>query len=411
MIIKQYIKDFENLGFGMFVHFGLYSILGTAEWAKQLNQIADEDYEPLLKQFHPKSDWATALVKTAKSAGCKYITLTTRHHDGFSLFDTCGLSTYDAPHSACKRDLVREFVDACRQEGIIPFFYHTLLDWHEESYRTDFPNYLGYLRESVEILCKNYGIIGGMWFDGMWDKPDADWEEDALYATIRKYQPEAMIINNTGLHALGALGHIELDSVTFERGKPGTINIEGAPKYVASEMCEVFCDHWGYAKEDLNYKSPAQMIRQLADCRRHRANMLMNIGPMGDGSIREMDQAILNLIGNWVNYFDEAIRKPAPTDIEIKGKPDDFILKHENTYYMFCYNLPMVADINVAIAEQTQYKSKFRLADKIQSVVWMDNGTEVEFKQDKDTVTITTVPYTYGRNLVVRVAKIVCNTQ
>lgn len=408
MIVKQYIKDFETLGFGLFVHFGVYSILGKAEWAKRLHPVADNDYDQLLQQFQPKPDWAAALAKTAKRAGCKYITLTTRHHDGFSLFDTCGLNKYDAPHSACGRDLVREFVDACRQEDIIPFFYHTLLDWHEESYRTDFPKYLEYLRNSIEILCKNYGKIGGLWFDGMWEKPDADWQEDALYATIRKYQPEAMIINNTGLQALGALGHIELDSVTFERGKPGAINMEGAPKYVASEMCEVFCDHWGYAQEDLNYKSPAQMIRQLADCRRYRANMLMNIGPMGDGTIREMDQAILNLMGTWVQYFDEAIRKPAPTGIEIEGKPDDFLLKHENQYYLFCCHLPMVADANVALVENTQYESKFRLADTIQSVTWMDNGESVQYTQNGDAVTIQTVPFTYGRNLVVRVAKIIC---
>lgn len=408
MIVKQYIKDFENLGFGMFVHFGLYSILGTAEWAKYSNQIPDETYNALVEQFEPKEDWAIELVKTAKRAGCKYITLTTRHHDGFSLFDTCGLNTYDAPHSKCGRDLVREFVDACNAEDMIPFFYHTLLDWYEENYQTNFPKYLEYLRKSVEIICKNYGKIGGIWFDGMWDKPDNDWEEDALYETIRKYQPDAMIINNTGLSAQGALGHIELDSVTFERGKPEPLNMKGAPKYVASEMCEVFCDHWGYAKEDLNYKSPAQMIRELADCRRYRSNMLMNIGPMGDGSIREMDQAILNLIGKWVDYFDEAIRKPAPTGIEIEGKSDDFILKHENYYYLFCYNLPMSADPNVAVLQDAQYESKFKLADKIQSVTWLDNGAAVEYMQDGENVMVTTVPYTYGRSLVVRVAKIVC---
>lgn len=409
MIIKQYIKDFENLGFGMFVHFGLYSMLGTGEWTKHNLSISDEEYESLTTKFEPKPDWATELVRTAKNAGCKYITLTTRHHDGFSLYDTCGLNPYDAPHSKCGRDLVREFVDACRKEGIIPFFYHTLLDWREESYKKDFPVYLEYLRKSIEILCKNYGKIGGLWFDGMWDRAaDDDWEEDALYGTIRKYQPEAMIINNTGLFAHGALGHSELDSVTFERGKPEPINIEGAPKYVASEMCEIFCDHWGYAKEDLNYKSPAQMIRELADCRRYRSNMLMNIGPMGDGSIREIDQAILNLMGKWVDYFDEAIRIPAPTGIEIEGKPDDFILKRDNNYYLFCYNLPMMADPNVALFEEAQYDSKFQLTDRIESVTWMDNGDSVDFKQDGDNVTVITVPYTYGRNLVVRVAKIVC---
>lgn len=408
MIIKQYIKDFENLGFGMFVHFGLYSLLGTGEWSKHSLNISDEEYESLKDQFEPKPEWAVELVKIAKNAGCKYITLTTRHHDGFSLYDTCGLNDYDAPHSKCGRDLVCEFVDACNAEGIIPFFYHTLLDWREESYQTDFPKYLEYLRKSVEIICKNYGKIGGIWFDGMWDKADEDWEEDALYGTIRKYQPEAMIINNTGLNALGALGHIELDSVTFERGKPQPINMKGAPKYVASEMCEVFCDHWGYAKEDLNYKSPAQMIRELADCRRYGANMLMNIGPMEDGSVREIDRAMLKLMGQWMSYHEEAIRKPMPTDIEIEGKPDDFILKYENNYYLFCYNLPMSADFNVALYTDVDYDSRFVLKDKICEATWMDNGAEVAFTQEGDRVTVTTEPFTYGRNLVVRVAKLVC---
>lgn len=283
MIIKQYIKEFEQLGFGMFVHFGLYSIIGRGEWYKDAHQVSDAEYEAYAKQFNPKQDWAIELAKTAKNAGCKYITITTHHHDGYSLFDTCGLDDYDAPHS-CGRDLIKEFVDACRTYDIIPFFYHTLLDWREKTFYTDFPDYLDYLRKSVGILCTSYGKIGGLWFDGMWSKPNDDWEEDALYGTIRKHQPEAMIINNTGLSAHGALGHIELDSVTFERGKPGAINMEGAPKYVASEMCEVFASHWGYTKEDLNFKSPAQMIRELADCRRYGSNMLINVGPMADGS-------------------------------------------------------------------------------------------------------------------------------
>ena len=281
MIVKQYIKDFENMGFGMFVHFGLYSVLGKGEWAKKILQIPDEEYYPLMERFDPKPDWAKELAKHARNAGCKYITLTTRHHDGFSLYDTQGLCDLDAMHAKCGRDLVREFVDACRSEDIIPFFYHTYLDWYQEDYEKDFPKYLAYLRKSVELLCRNYGKIGGIWFDGKWNKPDNDWEEDAMYGLIRSYQPEAMIINNTGLSALGALGHIELDSVTFERGKPQPLNMEHAPKYIASEMCEVFNDHWGYAAEDLHYKAPAEMIEELVDCRRAGANMLMQTPSFG----------------------------------------------------------------------------------------------------------------------------------
>ena len=166
MIVKQYVKEFEKLGFGMFVHFGIYSQLANGEWVQSLHGIPAEEYQKLKDTFCPDVNWAKDLAKTAKQAGCKYINITTRHHDGFSLFDTCGLSSYDAPHSACGRDLIREFVDACHAEGVIPFFYHTLMDWYHPDYEGNFPKYLQYLRASVEILCKNYGKIGGIWFDG-----------------------------------------------------------------------------------------------------------------------------------------------------------------------------------------------------------------------------------------------------
>ena len=408
MIVKEYIKEFEKMGFGMFVHFGLYSVLGKGEWAKLSLSIPDEEYGSLPGRFQPKKEWAGELARAAKEAGCKYITLTVRHHDGFSLFDTCGLNNYDAPHSACGRDLVREFVDACRGQGLTPFFYHTLLDWHEEKYKTDFQSYLKYLRDSIEILCRNYGKIGGFWFDGMWDKPEADWEEDALYGLIRSYQPEAMIINNTGLSARGTLGHIELDSVTFERGKPEPLNFDGVPKYVASEMCEIFADHWGYAKEDLAYRAPAQMIRELAECRRYGSNMLLNVGPLGDGSLRLMDAAILDLMGQWVDYYEEAIRLPRPSGIEIKNKENDFLLQNGNDYYLFCFDLPMRADANVSLNEKGDFSDTFDLAEPIRTVFWMDNGEAVNFVQEGSQVTVFTEPFCYGRNLVVRVAKISC---
>lgn len=405
MIVKQYIKEFENLGFGMFVHFGLYSVMGKGEWAKNLLKISDGEYFKLCEQYRPDEDWARELVAVAKKAGCRYITLTTRHHDGYSLYDTKGLNPLDAPHT-CGRDLVREFVDACREQEIIPFFYHTLVDWHEESFEKDFPAYLSYLRKSVEILCTGYGKIGGLWFDGMWSKPDEDWEEDALYALIRKHQPEAMIINNTGLSALGELGHIELDSVTFERGKPAPINMEGAPKYVASEMSQVFADHWGYAAEDLNYKSPADMIRDLVSCRRYGANLLMNVGPMGNGKLRLMDRAIYELIGQWVSMNGKAIYGPRPANIEVENKPDDFLLEKDGTYYLFCDKLPMSADPNVALEQEGDYQDIFKLDKKIRRITWLDNGEEVSFEQNGDSVLVKTVPFTYGRQLVVRVAKI-----
>lgn len=406
MIVNSYIKNFEKLGFGLFIHFGLYSVLGKGEWAKYSLNICEEDYELALPlQFSPRLDWAEHLAKAARDAGCRYMTLTSRHHDGYSLYDTCGLNDYDAPH-ACGRDLVREFVDACRKYGLVPFFYHTLLDWHEPTFDEDFPAYLSYLRESVKLLCTRYGKIGGIWFDGMWWKPDCDWEEDALYGMIRSYQPEAMIINNTGLSAQGALGHLELDSVTFERGKPFPINMEGAPKYVASEMCQVFGSHWGYAKEDLHYKSPADIIRDFAICRRFGSNFLLNVGPMGDGSLRPIEAASLGLIGQWAALNQEALYIPRPANIALNHHEDNFLLQDNDSYYLFCDHLPMAGDPNVAQYTVTDFEIQFSLKQAIKSVVWLDNGEPVSFSQDGESVTIRTVPYAYGRDLVVRVAKI-----
>ncbi len=405
MIVKKYIKDFENLGFGMFVHFGLYSILGRGEWAKYTHNIPAEEYEPLKNSFCPKESWAKELASTAKKAGCKYITLTSRHHDGFSLYDTCGLNDYDTVHG-CGRDLIKEFVEACREYGLVPFFYHTLLDWREPTYNTDFPAYLSYLRKSVELLCTNYGKIGGIWFDGMWNKKEADWEEDALYSMIRKHQPDAMIINNTGLGAMGELGHIELDSVTFERGKPKPINLEGSPKYIASEMCQIFAEHWGYAKKDFRYKSLASIIEDLAVCRRYRSNFLLNVGPKGDGSLRPMDKAMLEAMGEWIAYNEDAIRTCEPAGIVIEGRDKDFILKKdENTYYIFVHDLPMSANPNVAVARRGEFTERFNFSKKIRSVEWTDGGS-LEFSQNGNVTEIYTTPFSYGEDLVVRVAKI-----
>ena len=134
---EKRIADFENMGFGMFIHYGLYSQLGQGEWIMNSAQMSREDYAKLADNFTAADFDAKKIARTAKESGMKYITLTTRHHDGFSLYDTKGLSDFDAPHSAAGRDLVREFVDACNAEGLLPIFYHTTIDWHVDSYEKD----------------------------------------------------------------------------------------------------------------------------------------------------------------------------------------------------------------------------------------------------------------------------------
>ena len=391
----QYIEEFEKLGFGLFVHFGLYSIVGKGEWYLHLNPNANKaEYEQLASKFRVNKNWAKNLVKTAKKAGCKYITLTTRHHDGFSLFDTCGLNVYDAPHSACGRDLIREFVDACNAEGIVPFFYHTLLDWREESYQKDFPQYIDYLVNSIEILCKNYGKIGGFWFDGMWDKQDEDWQEDRLYGTIRKYQPDAMIINNTGLSECGKVGHPEIDSVTFERGNPAFV--DNSDKYRAGEMCQVLNDHWGYASGDCNYKSVKELIENLVDCRRFNCNFLLNTGLLGNGEVNATDAAILKEIGKWIEKNKGVIYDVGSCEIKSENA---VILRGNDCHYAIIKNVPMSADPNVQRAENM---AKISVNAEIVSAEWLDNGEIIPIENNTFFVT----PFLYGESYSVRIAKL-----
>lgn len=390
-----YIEKFQKLGFGLFAHFGLYSILGKGEWyLAAASAPQKQTYEKLPARFRVQTQWARDLVKTAKASGAKYITLTTRHHDGFSLYDTCGLSDYDVMHSACGRDLIAEFVRACNEGGIVPFFYHTLLDWHSADYAENFPAYIDYLVQSVEILCKNYGKIGGFWFDGMWDKPNGDWQEDRLYGTIRKYQPEAMIVNNTGLSALGKVGHSEIDGVTFERGKPAYADNSDRPR--AGEMCQVLNDHWGYAKNDCNYKSVGELIENLVDCRKHNCNFLLNTGLLGNGKVNAMDKCLFAQVGKWIQANKGFLYNVRGADMHAENAD---ILYDGKYYYAVIKGVPMAADKNVQSGGETR---QVILPAPVRSAVWLDSGEPVQKTGERS---FAVRPFSYGTSYGVRVAE------
>ena len=398
---KEYIKKFEKLGFGMFVHFGLYSLLESGEWTAKLNGVPENEYKALMQKFDPQN--ISDIVKTAKSGGAKYIVITTRHHDGFSLYDTCGLNDFDAPHSAARRDIIAEFVDECRKNDIIPFFYHTTLEFWNKEFDIDFKAYLSYLRESIKILCTKYGKVGGFWFDGNWSKVDEDWEEDKLYGLIRKYQPEAMIINNTGLNKLGEIGNQEIDSVTFERGKPFLLNRDGAEKYVAAEVCDSVNNHWGIAK-DVNYKSSAQLIKKLCESRKVGANFLLNVGPDANGTVPNLPKALFEVIGEWIDVFGEAIYDAKP--YWLSDDTDNFVLKNGNNLYFFCYDLCRRGSENVVYAGGKEGNFVFDgFKDKIKEIHWMDNDEKLDFYYNQNDLTVNFTGYDYGSDWVVRVGK------
>ena len=397
----EYIAKFEKLGLGMFVHFGLYSMIGKGEWIYANPPGVDQKYyfsAEFANKFNPKKDWAKKLVKAAKNAGAKYITLTTKHHEGFCLFDACGTTDWDALHYGPKRDLIREFVDACNEQGIIPFFYYAILDWHKSGFDDDFKGYTDYLIDQVEILCKNYGKIGGLWFDGYWSKPDGDWQFDRLYKTIRKYQPEAMIINNTGMGATGEVSHYEIDSVTFERGNPRKISSADG-KERAGEMCEVFGAHWGYCLNDISYKPMSQIIDTLVVCRDCNCNLLMNTGPKGDGSLRDLDSIFLKQLGMWIKTNKNFIYNVRHSDVECEGGR---LLTDGTYYYAYVPGVDMIADANVQLDKGRKHFTILN-GQKIKEAKYLDNGDKVVLDEGKKGFSVK--PFAYGTQLCARVIR------
>lgn len=403
------IAAYENLAFGMFVHWGLYSQVGAGEWTQNARQTPRDEYLKLMKSFTGKDYDAKKLVATAKRAGMKYVTHTTRHHEGFSLYDTRGLSDLDVTHTPAKRDFVREFVDECHRQGVVPMLYHTTLDWNDKRFESDWEGYHKYLRDSVEILCTKYGKIGGFWFDGNWSKPGADWHETELYAVVRKHQPEAIVINNSGIDAMGHGGHPEVDSVTFERGRPTPLDRKGAKKYVAAEMCHTMNFHWGVATHDFNYLSPAHVIEELCFARRAGANLLMNIGPQAHGRVPDYEAAAMARVGDWIDMHggrEGVMYKGRPCGVT--GEGDDFALAMGDELYLFVTDLTQTSNTQVHAKGRGAGPRVFGgVTRDYKEAVWMDNGEKLNFERHSDTLTLHATQYPYGTNTVVRVARLV----
>ena len=249
---------------------------------------------------------------------------------------------------------------------------------------------------SIEILCQNYGKIGGFWFDGMWDRPDEDWQEDRLYGTIRKYQPEAMIINNTGLSELGKVGHPEIDSVTFERGKPCYVDESDRPR--AGEMCQILNDHWGYAKNDCNYKSVKELIENLVECRRYNCNFLLNTGLKGNGEVNATDKSLLREVGHWIKGTGNIINNLHVTGIEADHA---LILTDGKDLYAVIDNVVMTADPNVT-REGVVREIEVHMDRQLKSATWLDSGRMIPIKDNR----FTAEPFPYGTSFSVRIARL-----
>jgi alpha-L-fucosidase len=311
---------FQDSKFGLFIHWGVYSVLGKGEWVMNNDHMPVNEYEKLPGRFNPTEFDAAAWVSMAKDAGMKYITITSKHHDGFAMFATNEGNWNIVTRTVYQKDPLKMLADECHKQGIKLFFYHSQLDWHSPDYfplgRTghdsgrpeggDFNRYLDYMDNQLRELLTNYGEIGGIWFDGMWDKPDADWRLNKTYSLIHSLQPAAMVGSNHHLKPFDGE-----DFQMFEKDLPGGRNSDFNSKSeigsLPLESCDTINGAWGYNSSDKRFKSSKQLIQYLIRAAGNNANFLLNIGPMPDGTVQPEFVERLHAMGEWLRSNGDSI--------------------------------------------------------------------------------------------------------
>lgn len=316
--------------FGMFVHFGLYSALGgewrgklvgSHEWIRNNAKIPHEDYIRIADTFDPVALDVDGIVRLAKHAGQKYIVVTTKHHEGFSLWDSAS-TTYDVMATPYRRDIMRQFADACRRHDMRLGWYYSIMDWYHPDYLprrdwesrdaqgADFSRYVAFMHAQLRELLMHYGRIDVLWFDGQWE---ATWTR-ALAADVvrlcRSLQPDVIINNRVGPGPAAATAGVSGVSSESQLGDFSTPELEVPARGLPGEdweSCMTMNDNWGYAKDDDNWKSPARLVSLLVETASKGGNLLLNIGPMGDGRVPQPSIDALRAVGDWMRTNGAAI--------------------------------------------------------------------------------------------------------
>lgn len=321
---------FNDARFGLFIHWGPFSIPGSGEWVMNERKLTVHNYTNLKDFFNPVDFNAEQWVTMAKNAGMKYITLITRHHDGFSMWDT-KYSDFNIMNTPYKKDVVKMMADECHKQGIQLYLYYSLLDWRRADYphetgrtgqnsgrkgKGDYASYLLFMKNQLTELLTNYGEIGGIWFDGHWDQTEPegskyrtsriDWKYNEIYGLIHKLQPQCMIGNNH--HLTPFAGE---DFQMFERDLPGEnksgLSFQKASEKLPLETCETISNSWGYNLSDTSYKSKKELVHMLVKAASLGSNLLLNIGPMPSGKIQPEFQVRLAGLGDWLKIYGESI--------------------------------------------------------------------------------------------------------
>lgn len=311
-------EAFQDMKFGLFVHWGLYSILGDGEWVMHNRNIPYNDYKRLAGFFNPQDFDAEAWVQLAKQTGMKYITVTSRHHDGFSLFKTEASSYNSVDATPYRNDPIKALAAEAQKAGIELHLYYSLLDWGRPDYGygkkivngkpqdADWEKYIAFMKKQLTELITAYPNIRAIWFDGHWERPDAAWHYDEIYSLIHRLNPQILIGNNHHMTPLPGE-----DFQLFEKDLPGE-NKTGYSKgakiaNLPLETCETMNNSWGFNINDRNYKSVKQLIHLLVNAAGRNANFLLNVGPMPNGKIQAEFVDTLAAIGKWMKVNGESI--------------------------------------------------------------------------------------------------------
>lgn len=368
--------------FGMFIHWGLYSVIGQHEWAMEKEGVPVAEYEQLAKSFKPQPNAARAWAKLAKQAGQKYMVMTTKHHEGFCLFDS-KLTDYCAPKQACGRDLVREFVDAARAEGLRVGFYHSLMDWHhpdgarcatDEAARKRFVEYIhGQIRE----LLMNYGKIDILWYDVAWPLDAKGWESEKMNQMVFQLQPDIIVNNRNRLP--GDFSTPEQRIVAEKGGR-------------AWEACMTMNESWGYQRADDDWKSPKTIVRNLITCAHGGGNYLLNIGPKPDGSVPEESVRILTSVGKWMSKNGQTIYGSEPCQAQFH--PYANFTRKGSTLYVHIFFWPGETPASnwLAFFKPRAVVAIGGLRTRVKSARLFASGKKVDFEQDDISVRFTGLP-------------------
>lgn len=324
---QERVQWFNEARFGMFIHWGLYAIPARGEWVRSNEKISKEDYQPFFYEFNPTKYNPKEWARIAKVTGQKYVVMTAKHHDGFCLFDT-KLTDFKATNTSYGKDLIREYLDAFREEGLKVGIYYSLLDWYHDDYPSygdrhhpmrdnienkdetrDFSRYIDYMHGQIRELLTNYGKIDVVWFDFSYDNMSGEtWGSTELVEMCHELQPDIIIDNRLGGNIKASQPEIYAgDFASPEQIIPpcGICNEKGQP--IPWEACITLNNHWGYCSKDKDYKSDKQVVRALVECVSKNGNLLLNVGPNAKGIIPEESVEILKKVGKWMSKNGDSI--------------------------------------------------------------------------------------------------------